>query len=453
MGPTEPNMASTHDESGASFPDPESFGGPEEFATALFDANAEDGSIGKDRFVGLGHCCFESMCKLNEGPEADVKRMLRGILGPMGEKEKCKDAAKEIVTKVGSEVVPFVAAEIFDWMDQDKDKGVTREELDVAITAAMQGPAAAFGMIFQAIDHNKDEKLSCEELSQFFAKLAAVGGKCALVFIDVCAATFKDDIADTFTDGAFDQLDANGDGALDKEELSDLCEVLGQMKQGFASGECQADPEGPQKQVYDLLVSFIEKCRNAGDLDKAAFHNFLTEIVDAEIEFGRKVLNSGEFPVPPELIEKFMPIIETAIKAFQEAFQANMKSVSEAYFDLLDADSDGIIQSNELMAIGGIFDKKASVDQSFYSLFAMADTDGDGSIDKAESSAFVMKCIALMVSSAKGGVAVYQNVAIAMAGEFFKLLLESVCGGEELTKEQFGELAQGFAEDGPEALM
>jgi len=281
MGPTEPNMASTHDESGASFPDPESFGGPEEFATALFDANAEDGSIGKDRFVGLGHCCFESMCKLNEGPEADVKRMLRGILGPMGEKEKCKDAAKEIVTKVGSEVVPFVAAEIFDWMDQDKDKGVTREELDVAITAAMQGPAAAFGMIFQA----------------------------------------------------------------------------------------------------------------------------------------------------------------------------NMKSVSEAYFDLLDADSDGIIQSNELMAIGGIFDKKTTVDQSFDSLFAMADTDGDGSIDKAESSAFVMKCIALMVSSAKGGVAVYQNVAIAMAGEFFKLLLESVCGGEELTKEQFGELAQGFAEDGPEALM
>merc|ERR1712166_132200 len=136
----EPNKQNMPEDSiqinGATMPDPSNFGSPGEFATAVFDLNEEGGSISRDRLIAMANCLFKFAQSESGGPEREIKRMLKQFAGPMADKEKCQNAAKEIVEKVGAEVIPFVAGEVFDWMDQDKDKGVSKDEVDLAVTAA-----------------------------------------------------------------------------------------------------------------------------------------------------------------------------------------------------------------------------------------------------------------------------------------------------------------------------
>jgi len=456
----EPNKQKMPEDSiqinGATMPDPSNFGSPGEFATAVFDLNEEGGSISRDRLIAMANCLFKFAQSESGGPEREIKRMLKQFAGPMADKEKCQNAAKEIVEKVGAEVIPFVAGEVFDWMDQDKDKGVSKDEVDLAVTAAMEGPSAAFGMIFQAIDHNKDGKLSATELSKFFAKLVEIAGKCALVFINVFAATFKDDLVDGITEEAFRHLDENEDGVLDKDELSQMQEGLGEVKSGLARvKENMADEEGVQKECFDFMMSLVHECKNAGDLDKDAFHALLTKFVESEIELGRKLLKNedGELPIPGEIVDKVMPFIEITITTILSSLQTHMKEVSEAYFNLLDADSDGILQNSELMALVGVFDTDMTAEQSFDSLFAMVDTNADGKVENAECTEFFKKSFDVGVCAAKNLVELYKAVGVAVSAAFFKFLIDTIAGGEDLTEEKFNELAQGFAQDGPEVLL
>merc|ERR1712166_800239 len=291
------------------------------------------------------------------------------------------------------------------------------------LSLRQEGPSAAFGMIFQAIDHNKDGKLSATELSKFFAKLVEIAGKCALVFINVFAATFKDDLVDGITEEAFRHLDE--------------------------------DEDGVQKECFDFMMSLVHECKNAGDLDKDASHALLTKFVESEIELGRKLLKNedGELPIPGEIVDKVMPFIEITITTILSSFQTHMKEVSEAYFNLLDADSDGILQNSELMALVGVFDTDMTAEQSFDSLFAMVDTNADGKIENAECTEFFKKSFDAGVCVAKNLVELYKAVGVAVSAAFFKFLIDTIAGGEDLTEEKFNELAQGFAQDGPEVLL
>lgn len=448
----------THAASGAEMPNPESgdFDGPEQFAAAVFEKNAEDGAISKDRFIGLGHCLFQLFQEQGEGPERDIKRMIRDMAGPFAEKEKCKNAAQEIVANIGSEVIPFVAGEVFDWMDRDQNKGVCQDELNCAITAAMEGPAAAFGMIFQALDKDKSGSLSAAELSEFFARLVGIGGKCALVFINTFSSTFKDDMADGAAEEVFGHLDSNEDGLIEKGDLEDMLQGLTMMKEqvGMMKEQVSEMGEGPEAMIFQLMTGSIDKCKAAGDVNPEAFFDLFDKIMNEQIDqFRALTKNVDALPVPPEIVEKFMPFVETAITALQAAFKENMKAVTDAYFTLLDANSDGIVSNSELMAVAGIFDADTSAQDTFDGLFAMVDTDGDGNISKAEFVDFIKKVFDLVVCSLKNAVSVYQAIINAVAAAFFKFFIEAIAGGGELSEDKFTELAAAFAEDGPEVLM
>eukprot|EP00656_Telonema_subtile_P002272 TRINITY_DN109_c0_g1_i1.p1 TRINITY_DN109_c0_g1~~TRINITY_DN109_c0_g1_i1.p1 ORF type:complete len:462 (+),score=170.24 TRINITY_DN109_c0_g1_i1:174-1559(+) len=453
--------AQTHEASGANMPDPTEFEGPEEFATVLFDSNQTDGAIDRDRFIGLGHCLFQAAREEGDGPEKDLKRMIRDMAGPFADKDKCKDAAKEIVDKVGSEVVPYVAGQLFDWMDRDQSNGISKDEIDCAITCAMSGPMSILvaenegkpSLIFSAIDKNKSGSLSSEELSEFLANLVKLAGKCLLVFINVFASTFKDDLADGATGELFENLDMNEDGFLDKEELADMVEGLTMMKEQLKMVS-EMGCEGPEGMVLALIGNGIETCKNAGDLEPQALFDLFENLMNAQVgQLEGLVSNEEALPVPPEIVEKFKPFLDIAIAALKDAFKVNMKEVTDAYFHLLDANSDGIVQNSELMAFVGIFDTETSAEDTFNGLFAMVDTDGDGKISKDETVEFIKKVFDLGVVSVKNAIEVYQAIINAVAQAFLKFFIQAIAGGDELTQDKFQEIAGAFAQDGPEVLL
>eukprot|EP00657_Telonema_sp_P-1_P010826 TRINITY_DN542_c0_g1_i1.p1 TRINITY_DN542_c0_g1~~TRINITY_DN542_c0_g1_i1.p1 ORF type:complete len:312 (+),score=144.56 TRINITY_DN542_c0_g1_i1:120-1055(+) len=299
---------------------------------------------------------------------------------------------------------------------------------------------------------------STEELSQFFANLVQLGGKCALVFINVFASTFKDDLADGAVGALFQQLDENEDGFLDKEELSALREGVEAGKEHFnmmfemMSGEdAMCDPG--MAIAFKLMTQTMDRCKAAGDMAPEAFYELSESVLEAQIKEVRELVTGDSLPVPPEIIEKFLPFIDTAFDTLQSAFKDNMRAVTDAYFEILDANSDGVLQQSELMAIVGIVDKDVSAEDAFEGLFAMVDSDGDGKISADEGTAFAKKVFDLVVCSLQNGVAVYQAVINAVAQVFLKFFLDAIAGGEELTSEKFQEIAASFAEDGPESLM
>jgi Ca2+-binding EF-hand superfamily protein len=444
----------THEASGAVLTSPEEFDGPEEFAQDVFDKNQQDGAISKERFIGLGHCLWElARTEGGMGPDRDIKRMIKDLAGPFADKDKCKEATQEIIEKISAEVIPFAAGEVFDWMDQDKSKGVCKDEIDCAITAAMSGPTAAFGMLFSAIDKDNSGTLSTEEISNFFETLVKLGGRCAKVLIDVFAATFKGDMANGAVSEIFGHI-ANEEGFVtkDQEEMEEMKQGIGMLKREFGDVD-PSDLEVPQKALFDFIKSAIKKCKEAGDLSPDGWFDLFNELIDAEITAFRALLDGGEMPVPPEILEKFRPFIDTASEAFRSGIKEHAREVADAYFSILDTNNDGILSSPELMAVAGIMDTDMSAEDSFDGVFAIVDTDGDGKVSRDEAEEFLKRMFDLAAASAKAGVGVYMSVINAVAKEFIKFFLNALCDGEELTSDKFTEIAGAFAEDGPEVLM
>lgn len=132
-----------------------------------------------------------------------------------------------------------------------------------------------------------------------------------------------------------------------------------------------------------------------------------------------------------------------------------MRPICDSYFELLDANNDCILQNDELMTLLNIFstDENISAEDKFNALFALVDTDGDGKCDKNECVEFGHKCYDVGVASVKSAVEIYQEIAKAVAVGFFALFMQKIAGGDELTKDQFNDLASSFEEHGPEVLL
>lgn len=460
----EENGTVTHEETGGVFLLPDQYDGPEEWASALFEKNQEGGSINKEKFRGIGHGVFHLVVKENR-MKGDLKRAITDMIpGEMADEDAVKEAAKTVIEKVGQEVVPFVADQIFDWLDRDKDKGVTETEIKIAIQLFKdaeeedKGPETAFGMLFQAIDSDSNGKLSVDELSEFFASFVNLAGKCALTFINVVSETFRDDMVDQVVGIGFSQLDENSDGKLDKDELAMMVMGLEQMTEGLKQAREFAD-EPPQKLILDIIERSVKMCTEAGDLSPEGFHDLCCKCSEENIDHVRDFMNKGveegELPIPPPLLEIITPFVDIAQDTFKSATRNSLRPLSDAYFELLDADSDGTLTNAELMSLMNLFstDEGITGEDKFHALFSIVDTDGDGSIDKAEGTAFGHKSYDLAVASAKFGVQLYQEMAKAVANKVFHFFIEKIAGGEELSQETFNELASGFAEHGPEVLM
>jgi Ca2+-binding EF-hand superfamily protein len=384
----------------------------------------------------------------------DLARTIRDMSGRMAEDGKAKDAADTILQKVGEEVVPFVAESIFDFLDSNRDSGVSKDEIDCAVQGMMQGPEAVFHMLFTIIDKNRNGSLSVDEIAEFFKELVTLYGNCLLVFINVFAANFKEDMIDGVVEQAFAALDANGDGALDKEELAPMTEGLMAMSQGIEQMTEAAEDDPVAKMVKELLDDTIARCSTVGDCSPDGFYQLCCDLVDACCQSCYDFLHSDELPIPPEMLEKFGSFITDLKDALVQSCKDTMRPVTDAYFELLDADGDGTLQTAELMALVNVFTAGGDVDEKFNALFHIVDTDGDGKCDCQEVQAFMKKGFDIAVATGKNCVEVYLAVVKAVAHTLFAFFVKQfTSGGDEMSAEQFKELSGSFAQDGPEALL
>jgi Ca2+-binding EF-hand superfamily protein len=116
-----------------------------------------------------------------------------------------------------SEVCDAIEADanaVFAIIDVNGDGGISREELMSHLTKAGYNEKAV-GVLFDKLDTNKDDEISKEELTAGFLKYTPLRSAPGLGAYN---ANFVDEIhADA--DALFAALDADGSGAISKEEL------------------------------------------------------------------------------------------------------------------------------------------------------------------------------------------------------------------------------------------
>jgi Ca2+-binding EF-hand superfamily protein len=133
----------------------------------------------------------------------------------------------------------------------------------------------------------------------------------------------------------FNKIDTNGDGSIDKSEMTALIEGNTSSLVSSIFGSQDSDQDG--------LISQIE------------FDSTMAQLGQQMKQGGGTSAASGP-PPPPEKV-----------------------------FDTADTNKDGVVTKDELAAVIG--DGGGNIDE----LFSQVDTDGDGSITRAEDNAFLAK--------------------------------------------------------------
>merc|ERR1712023_208433 len=124
------------------------------------------------------------------------------------------------------------------------------------------------------------------------------------------------------------------------------------------------------------MKEFAETEGAAGaDFDK--FKSFNKSVIEGRIEFLQNLINSEEVTdtVPPPIYAKIKEFEGPAIAAIRSAAESKLDAVSKAAFLLIDADGDGKLSKEEILALGGILSPDISADDKFKNLFALINSE------------------------------------------------------------------------------
>ena len=307
--------------------------------------------------------------------------------------------------------------EAFKRFDLNGDGSIDREEL----TQALGGSGQSFtqqeiNAIFNAADVNKDGTVDYEEFICLMCPSAAdIVRKFRSQYVHI------EDVR-----AAFKRFDRNGDGALDKQELSSALKSCGQsfsdmeVNAIFSLGDADGDGEITMNEFVTLMsptanevLSTIKKqyknisevrsafkamdANNDGLLSKqevlsSPANKFDKEEVDAIFELG-DVNGDGEIDMG-----EFIGLMYPAAAELVSKLSSNFKNIDDvkASFKLLDADGDGSISRQEMAASGHKFTK-----EQIESIFALGDINDDGAIDLEEYIGVMCPSAELVISRIK----------------------------------------------------
>merc|ERR1711998_274500 len=112
-----------HEETGAVFIDPDKYecdDRPTLWVEAMMEANAENGAIRADKFRGIGEGVFHCLRSEQGSLDRNMEEMINQAF-PIGSElsgeDSIKEAARTIMERIGQQVVPFVADELFKVLD------------------------------------------------------------------------------------------------------------------------------------------------------------------------------------------------------------------------------------------------------------------------------------------------------------------------------------------------
>merc|ERR1711957_797916 len=361
------------------------------------------------------------------------------------ESAKVTDVSNDAIAKVQDIIIPFVAAEIFKWLDRDSSKGVSKDEIMFFASMAMEGEEKAMevckSFLWSVLDKNGDGKLSSAELSGFIAEILQLVAKVAHCVVDTFATAFKGDVIQVIVGQAFANLDADNDGFIDEAELAMVKEMLEKM-QGELEGLAASDEDDipvPLKLMLDDVKSCKafakEQASGGADLGKVVAFN--RTLLDGRIAVAKKMLDDDEtfeeLPIPPAILAKIREFGEPVMGAMSKIMDDKLETMTKCIFDICDANKDGQLDEDEFLGIAGLMDHERSV----------AD----------ELKEFAGKVFDAGVCGAQVGIDLYASIAKTVAALAIAFLLEKMVGGDELSKEKADEMIGQVMEDGPECLL
>merc|ERR1712086_789741 len=384
------------------FPSPEDCGDPVSFVDALL---AEYGpEISEEKFVLM----FKEGAAWAKSQGQDPISELQAQMVEMGESAgiesaKVTDVSNDAIAKVQDIIIPFVAAEIFKWLDRDSSKGVSKDEI------------------------------------MFFASMAMEGEEKAM---EVCKSFL------------WSVLDKNGDGKEVKETLEKM--------QGYLEGLAASDEDDipvPLKLMLDDVKSCkaFAKEQASGGADLAKVVAFNRTLLDGRIAVAKKMLDDDEtfeeLPIPPAILAKIREFGEPVMGAMSKIMDDKLETMTKCIFDICDANKDGQLDEDEFLGIAGLMDHERSVDDKFNAFLALIDTDGDKKVSPDELKEFAGKVFDAGVCGTQVGIDLYASIAKTVAALAIAFLLEKMVGGDELSKEKADQMIGQVMEDGPECLL
>jgi len=446
------------------FPNPEECGDPVSFVDALL---AEYGpEISEEKFVLM----FKEGAAFAKAQGQDPISEMQSQMVEMGEgagieSEKVTEVSNDAIAKVQDIIIPFVAAEIFKWLDRDSSKGVSKDEIMFFASMAMEGEEKAMevckSLLWSVLDKNGDGKISSAELSAFVAEILQLLAKVAHCVVDTLSTAFKGDVMQVIVGQAFANLDADNDGFIDEAELEMVKQMLEQM-QGELQGLSTADPEDVPVPVK-LMLEDVKACKAfateqaSGGADLAKVVAFNRTLLDGRIAFAKKMLDDDEtfeeLPIPPTILAKIREFGEPVMAAISKIMDDKLETITKCIFDICDANSDGKLDEDEFLGIAGVMDHERSVEDKFSSFLGLIDTDGDKKVSPDELKEFAGKVFDAGVCGAQIGIDLYAEIAKTVAALAIAFLLEKMVGADEVTKEKVDEILGQVMEDGPECLL
>merc|ERR1712086_177039 len=384
------------------FPSPEDCGDPVSFVDALL---AEYGpEISEEKFVLM----FKEGAAWAKSQGQDPISELQAQMVEMGEgagieSAKVTDVSNDAIAKVQDIIIPFVAAEIFKWLDRDSSKGVSKDEI------------------------------------MFFASMAMEGEEKAM---EVCKSFL------------WSVLDKNGDGKEVKETLE---KMQGELE-GLAASD-EDDIPVPLKLMLDDVKSCkaFAKEQASGGADLAKVVAFNRTLLDGRIAVAKKMLDDDEtfeeLPIPPAILAKIREFGEPVMGAMSKIMNDKLETMTKCIFDTCDANKDGQLDEDEFLGIAGLMDHERSVDDKFNAFLALIDTDGDKKVSPDELKEFAGKVFDAGVCGTQVGIDLYASIAKTVAALAIAFLLEKMVGGDELSKEKADQMIGQVMEDGPECLL
>jgi Ca2+-binding EF-hand superfamily protein len=446
------------------FPNPQECGDPITFVDALL---AEYGpEISEEKFVLM----FKEGTEYAKAEGEDPISEMQGQMVAMGEgagiePEKVTEVSNDAIAKVQDIIIPFVAAEIFKWLDRDSSKGVSKDEIMFFASMAMEGQEKSMevckSLLWSVLDKNGDGKISSAELSAFVAEILQLLAKVAHCVVDTLSTAFKGDVMQVIVGQSFANLDADNDGFIDEAELEMVKQGLEKL-QGELQELSTADDEDIPVPVK-LMLEDVKACKAfateqaSGGADLAKVVAFNKTLLDGRMAFCKKMLDDDEtfeeLPIPPAILAQIREFGEPVMAAINRICDDKLETITKCIFDICDANSDGKLDEDEFLGIAGVMDHERSVEDKFSSFLGLIDTDGDKKVSPDELKEFAGKVFDAGVCGTQIGIDLYAEVAKTVAALAIAFLLEKLVGADEVTKEKVDEILGQVMEDGPECLL
>jgi len=377
---------------------------------------------------------------------------------------KADEVSLDMISKVKDIVVPFVALEIFKWLDRDGDHGVSKDELMFVCNLAMESGGSPESVVktfaWSVLDKDKNGKISTGEVANFVKDVFLIVAKTAQCVVDTFSSAFRGDAVQLVAQQAIQNLDSNDDGVID--ESDDVWEMVksGIAEMNSSLAEIKDNQEGLSELQQNLFsevkaVNEFAMQEAEGGVDLTKFMKFNRKLMEARIQFAKTMLDSDEVSdmIPPPIfakIQDWFPIVEMAL---MKATDDNLESVSKCAFTLLDANGNGRLEKEEILGFAGLMNPERSVDEKFDALLALVDTDNDRKITREELLAFASKAFDLASCSASAGIDIYAEVCISLVSLVLDHGFQKIIGGNELTEAKFESIMESIQEDGPEVLL